>query len=134
MTLAGDDENVLFVRLLYTPDPKRTLRLFRELTPHALSALRAAFSHNTFLAVREIRTVDHDDDAAVCLHLINSLDALGVTYELRLDGETIDKEAFLNALTQWDEISRATERQVNLELGVDQEIDTPDDGFDSDEA
>lgn len=122
---AGDDENIVFVRLLYTPDLKRTVRLFRELTPHALAVLQEAFLHNRFLAVRKIRTIDHDDDAAVCLHLINSLDALGASYELKLDGEILDRELFLNALTQWDEISRATDRQISLELG--EEPDEPDD-------
>ena len=86
-----NDENIVFARVLYTPDLKRTVRLFRELTPHALSALSEAFKSASFLRVREIRTVDHDEDAAVCLHLINSLDALGASYELRLDGEILDK-------------------------------------------
>lgn len=128
----GDNENTLFIRLLYTPDLKRTVRLFRELTPHALSVLRDAFGQNTFLAVREIRTVNHDDDAAVCLHLINSLDALGASYELRLDGELLDREGFLNELMLWDEISREQDRQVMLELGFDpDEIDLNE--IDSDE-
>ena len=97
----------LYLRIVYTPDVRRTLNLLSEFTQHPLASLKQALETSSEVPVRRLFTDTHPRDALHCLHLLNSLDALAVSYELNLDGEVFGREGFHMALSRWDEIKTA---------------------------
>ena len=94
----------LYLRIVYTPDVRRTLSLLAEFTPHPLASLKQALDTDSEILVRRLFTTSHHRDSLECLHLLNSLDALAVSYELNLDGEVFGREGFHLALSRWDEV------------------------------
>lgn len=102
----------LYLRVLYTPDLRRTLTLLTEFTEHPLERLMRAVQEARELPVRRLFTRTHDADALQCLHLLNSLDALAVSYELSLDGEISGREGLHMALSRFDELRTTGEDPV----------------------
>lgn len=116
-----ENEGVVEVRILSAPGSRDAKwRLSGFLSPGQILEVTDTWDEKRPpITLGTLFGLDHDEVVEEILDHLEDMDAVGVKYQLFVEGEEMSRDMLLTRLEQWKEIEADQLRDINREMGLE---------------
>ena len=113
----SNDAGEVRIKFAATPEFPKVVAALRKVTTLSVSQISTGVRQQQALHICRLFGLDHDEVEHKFLKLLSTLDQLGATFELTIDGELESRAILHNRLRSWRDIGTEHLSLVDLELG-----------------
>src|SRR5262249_55911559 len=100
------------LRVSKVPNPRAAVQPLRRILTTPVAVLAKAVQDSQLIELPDLFARTHDEDEKKLLALLSDLEAMGVSFDLEIDGRLETKQFLFNILEQWRDIQYDTDMEM----------------------